>query len=200
MGQIHSCLIDTGASHSIMSASLYYNLPRAPPLQASPLKAFAVVNNGRLSSIGQVELPVLMGSQYVRITFQVVPQLLHDMIIDRDCLTKYKARINYEKNIMQMDVTERLFCTETVSIPPQSQRQIPVKMRDKQKDIAIGALAKPNKHNSISAAMLGKQLVTIRDGKTQVLCVNQTLKPIEIRQGQKIAVAQTAGPYTRGPD
>ena len=131
MGQIHSCLIDTGASHSIMSASLYYNLPRAPPLQASPLKAFAVANNGRLSCIGQVELPVLMGSQYVRITFQVVPQLLHDMIIGRDCLTKYKARIDYEKDSMQLDVIEGLFCTETVSIPPQSQRQIPVKMRDK---------------------------------------------------------------------
>ena len=73
MGQIHSCLIDTGASHSIMSASLYYNLPRAPPLQASLLKAFAVANNVRLSCIGQVELLVLMGSQYVRITFQIVP-------------------------------------------------------------------------------------------------------------------------------
>ena len=72
-------------------------------------------------------------------------------------------------------------------------------MRDKQKDIATGALDKSNRHNSISAAMLGKQLVTIHDGKAQILCVNQTLKPIEIKQGQKIAVAQTAGPYTRGP-
>ena len=59
---------------------------------------------------------------------------------------------------MQMDVTEGLFCTEPVSIPPQSQRQIPVKMRDKQKDIATGALAKPNKHNSISAATLSKTI------------------------------------------
>ena len=159
------------------------------PTITSVTTAFAVANNGRLPCICQVELPLLMGSQYVRITFQVVPQLLHDMIIGRDCLTKYKARIEYEKDIMQMDVIEGLFCTETVSI----------QTKDKQKDIATGALAKPNKHNSISAAMLGKQLVIIRDGKTQVLCVNQTLKPIVIRQGQKIAVAQTAGPYTRGP-
>ena len=169
MGQIHSCLIDTGASLLIMSASLYHNLPRASRLHTSLLKAFAVANNGRLSCIGQVELPVFMGSQYVRITFQAVPQLLHDMIISRDCLIKHKAGIDYEKDIMQMDVTEGLFCTETIRIPPQSQSQIPVKRRDKQKDIATGALAKPNKHNSISDAMLGKQLVTIHDGKTQVL-------------------------------
>ena len=118
MGQIHSCFIDTGASHSILSEHLYRNLPNPPPLEPSSLKSFTVANNGFRGCLGQIQLPVLMGSQYVRITFHVVEQLLHDMIIGRDCLVNHKARIDYNKDIIQMNVSEGLFCMETVTFHP----------------------------------------------------------------------------------
>ena len=53
--------------------------------------------------------------------------------------------------------------------------------------------------NKIYQIYLVSTTVTIRDGKTHVWCVNRTLKPIEIKQGQKIADAQSTGPCTRGP-
>ena len=85
------------------------------------------------------------------------------------------------------------------NIPPHSQSYVSVKMRDKQRSIATGARARPNKNNPLSTAILGKQLVKIRDGQTQVLCANQTTRPIQIPKGQKLAVAMATHPYARQP-
>ena len=130
MGQAHSCLVDTGASQCLISTELYKQLPRKPPIIESDLTSFIVANSEPLGCFGKVELPMLIGTQYVHVMFYVVPRLLHDIIIGRDCLAIYNAKIDYGRDIVQMEISEGLYSMNSVTIAPMTSQLVMVKMRD----------------------------------------------------------------------
>jgi len=131
MGQIHKSLVDSGATRSLISMDLYNNLPRKPQMMDSELSSFVVANSESLPCYGKVELPVLMGSQYISVMFYVVPRLLHDMIIGRDCLVKHNAKIDYGRDVLQMELIEGMYSISPITIPPGATQWVDVKLRDR---------------------------------------------------------------------
>jgi hypothetical protein len=156
-----------------------------------------VADTNELACMGEIELPLLMGTQYVTVRFQVVPQLLHDMIIGRDCLLRYKARIDFSADILQMDLTEGLFIDRQITLPPRTNQMVHVKLRDKQSDLCTGAYVVPCKNGRRAPLMSAQQAVKIRNGKGQVFMSNKGTQPIILQAGEKIAVAKQADPHVR---
>ena len=131
--------------------------------------------------------------------FYVVPRLLHDMIIGRDCLAKYNAKIDYGRDIVQMEISEGLYSMNSVTIAPMTSQLVMVKMRDKQNDVSTGIVARPNRKHTMGPLVAGEQKVKVRKGMAQILCHNKGLKPLHIPGGARIAVAEIAATTERVP-
>ena len=188
-----SALIDTGACRSLIASAFYMSLRNRPTLDKRDMTSFTAANRQILQSIGQVELPILVGTRYIHVNFHVVPRMLHDMILGRDCLMKYDARIDYQKEVIQLDIKEGLFSVKEFQIPPKSQMWVDVKLRDKHKDVFTGATVRPNSRHSDGAVLPGSQLVKIAHGATRVLCRNLGRTEVSIPAGTKLGLAYARG-------
>ena len=112
---------------------------------------------------------------------------------------KYNARIDYQKEVIQLDIKEGLFSVKEFQIPPKSQMWVVVKLRDKHKDVFTGATVRPNSRHSDGAVLPGSQLVKIAHGATRVLCRNLGRTEVSIPAGTKLGLAYVAEPTARQP-
>lgn len=198
-GSSISALVDTGACKSLVASAFYMSMRNRPKLDTRCITTFAAANSDTLQSIGQIDLALLVGSRYIHVTFHVVPRLLHDMILGRDCLAKYKAKIDYQKEVIQLDTLEGLFSVDDFRIPPRSQMWVKVKLRNKHKDMYTGASVRPNSRHSDGAILPGRQLVKIARGSTRVLCRNPGSAEIKVQSGTKLGLAQVAETTAKMP-
>jgi hypothetical protein len=119
------------------------------------------------------------------------------MILGRDCLAKHNAKIDYKRDVLQMDVKEGLFSACDVTIPPNSQQEVSVKLREKQKHLCTGAIVSPCRNGRNAPLLLGEQKIKIRDGQSQVLLTNRGAHPLRLRTGERLGIARSANPYTK---
>jgi len=61
-----SALIDSGACKSLLASGFYHSLRNKPRLDTRRLTTFAAANSETLGSVGQVDLPILIGSRYIK--------------------------------------------------------------------------------------------------------------------------------------
>lgn len=109
-GEATTCLIDTGAFTSFISASYF----KTRSLSLRPLtvkKQWITANGSPIHVTGETQLTLTFGALEITATFVIAKHLAHDLIIGVDILKPNRFIVNYDDNI--------LTC-QSVSVPIQS--------------------------------------------------------------------------------
>jgi len=100
----YSALIDTGASASVCSESLYNQIVRSgAKLIAMPtcgLYCITAIGHSKKKVRLQCMMPLKIGKEVIELIFLVIPNLINDLIIGCDFLCQWRASIDFERCIL----------------------------------------------------------------------------------------------------
>lgn len=98
-GKLRSSMVDTGASLSLISESLWKNLG-CPPLLTDKNPSLSVANKTKLDVKGLLNLEVKLGSLVVNYGFFVASDLNADCIIGVDFLDDNECKVDFVKKLL----------------------------------------------------------------------------------------------------
>ena len=189
-------LLDSGAARSIISKQVLDSLPGRNDLRNAHLKHFIAANKHHMKVLGVVTLTIYLGEDPCRVMFHVVEELATQMILGRDFLLKHKVKVDFKEKEITYDMPEALFSAYEVSIPPESEVSIEVKMNRNSTDCDYAAKVVPEYNNPMSPLLSRKkQLVRINRGKTVINVTNKSHEEIRVKAGTRLAIAMATNPY-----
>ena len=189
-------LLDLGRARSIISKQVLDPLPGRNDLRNAHLKHFIAANKHHMKVLGVVTLTIYLGEDPCRVMFHVVEELATQMILGRDFLLKHKVKVVFKEKEITYDVPEALFSAYEVSIPPESEVSIEVKMNRNSADCDYAAKVIPEYNNPMSPLLSRKkQLVRINRGKTVINVTNKSHEDIRVKAGTRLAIAMATNPY-----
>ncbi|MEE4247194.1 MAG: reverse transcriptase family protein, partial [Kangiellaceae bacterium] len=98
-GLFGNCLIDTGASKSIISSDFYFKFASGMDIAPTPLR-LQTITGEKLTSLGQVNLPIdKIGAH----SFIIIPSLLYkDVILGQDFCAKFSLNIRFDCQVVEI--------------------------------------------------------------------------------------------------
>ena len=97
-------LVDTGANVSAIRAEVWRQIPQMtkhPPTPTHVTKISAV-NGQSIPVLGQVELPLSINDRVYPFHVLVIETIAYDVILGRDFLEFYKAKINLQEHVLEL--------------------------------------------------------------------------------------------------
>ncbi len=91
-------LVDTGASHSVISLPQLRRVRPHAPLSPPPFSSAHTADGSAMQVLGEITLNITLGRLHSRVKVLVVPQLSQDLILGRPFLQQHKAQIDFSKN------------------------------------------------------------------------------------------------------
>ncbi len=181
--------LDSGASHSVMQYAFYEKLKGATLYKDQAISHFTSASGALMECEGAVDITLYIGVRCFTEKFYVVKNLCHPLILGRSFMMKHRIRLNFADMIVQFDRKEMLYTVNPVYLAPKSDQFIHVAIGERK-----GCL--PARITDIQGSLYSPlfpkvtQFCDIYDGTTQILLVNRTDKPIEIKPKTEIATCE----------
>lgn len=191
-GKRHQALVDSGASISCLSKSLYARLVARHQINISSSKLSNVVGVGgeRHTVLGDVKLKLNISGLQIDQTFAVIDSLHHDIILGLDFMTSNHVKIDFQQRCLSVGddtVVVALACDSKLgyarpvkrfTISAQSETVVPVKVSGGYKNETV--LLEPSE--DLHALMLAgaRCLVTTKGHKAALTIMNPTEKDITL--------------------
>ena len=94
-------LVDTGAQKSAVSFSFSQKLPIGEDAISDKTKKHCVSVNGKtVTSLFTVILPVTFGTKVMSHNFEVIKDLINDVILGVDFLKKYRVTLYFSRDVL----------------------------------------------------------------------------------------------------
>lgn len=194
------CLVDTGASLSVINESLFKKIPAKIQISPSRILQIKGVGGQCYNTKGCVVLPVLIGNLIIHQEFHIFENSQHPVILGRDFLKKHNANIDWasrtltvHKGLTGISLLEAhdsciVKPSQNIKIPANCQCIIEVKVPKHCNTQNV--LLQPSATLTQRLQLLGaKCLVNIVNGKSVYKFLNPNDFPIFIHKNSVIATA-----------
>jgi len=201
-GKLVSCLVDSGASVSCCSLNLIDNLGIHTKKFKKPIFTEAVGVGGEIHHmLGIVTLPITIGNVAIKQNFHVLDKMQQKMILGHDFLKHHKIHLDFDQETLYIpDEETKTYSTlemnsglartiHSVTIPPLSQGDIPVKVSRVQGEVAIMEPLSTLPEQSLAGA---KCCISLLSGnKSCIRIMNPTKKGVTLAANSIVASVST---------
>ncbi len=204
-GTIHKnsvqILVDSGATHSVVSYEYFLHLQRSTGLTLNPetYGGWAkIANGGMLEIVGTVDLVLHFGKTSVTQSFFVLKYLAHPVILGTDFLREKRAVIDMANKVFilpegnsvalsdsaQFNLRVCLVAKDSVTVPPRSEVQIRGSLKGKAGPKDGHCLVEPGPRLVERYGMLcAASISPIAAGVLPIQIVNPSQNPIRLHRG-----------------
>ena len=198
-GIIVQALVDTGAEVSCIDWFIFEKLDKNKH-SLGPKQTLTHAGSGTIQTKGTADLVFTVANVPFTQTFNVCPQLSHQLILGLDFLKKNAAVISFKNNTLQLSHNQHVSAVELHStssktytatllkdaeIPPKTHTLLPVKCKAKQN---VTCLAEPVTMLASKYYLGGARcVVQLLNGKTTYQICNPTHNTVTLPQGTVIA-------------
>lgn len=184
-------LLDTGAAANIIDLGFLLSIhPQAKNdiVFNSDQSSFKAANGGRIEKLGEIKIPLVIDSQYFKVTCSVVPNLIQEIILGMPFLNEHQATIDFARNRLYIPhSSERLLTTEKTKLPAYTETLLHVKL-DGEPINGLNGIAKAGQFLLTKGLMVANGFTKVHKGQVTIKILNATPNDTKLRKGFRVGV------------
>jgi len=184
--KIYEAKLDSGAYINLISNTVFESLPVGFRNRAKRKQGVAYVANQKVAStLGTINLPVTINGQYFKVKFTIFPDASYPIFLGRPFLQSSKAKVDHDRNTIQLSNTNPIHSTDNFTIEPYSEVICQARLQNESPNDTIGLCSYVPTINTKGVLMshtLGRSL----DNLLPVRLYNGNSHPVHIKSNERL--------------
>jgi len=185
--QEYDAKLDTGADLNLISEKVFNNLPvqYRNRLDRSKAGNAKVANQVTVTTLGTLQLPILVDRQLFKIEFTVFPDALFPVFLGKPFHKKTAAMVNHLTDTIKLTNSTPIYSEASFEIEPYREVMCHGKLHEIVPEGSIGLCAYTPAINE-KGVLVANAMVMTRDNSVPMRIYNATEQQIKINRGERI--------------